>query len=126
MPRKRKNEKKFQSISNFNINEFNFIALKMYFLTSNKSNIEYVKLILQSEEFKVVITFVLFCCAFFCTFISSALVHDKLPDRKIYKPLPDAILDRVESYDFLLSIAEIQIIIIVSVCSILVFFHKFR
>lgn len=98
----------------------------MYFLTSNKRIIEYVKLILQSEEFKVVVAFVLFCGAFFCTFVSSALVHDKLPDRKIYKPLPDAILDRVKSYDFLLSIAEVQIVVIVSVCSVLVFFHKFR
>jgi hypothetical protein len=48
--------------------------------------------------------------SFFVALISLALTHDRLPDRKVYFPLPDVILDNVESVDFLLNVTEIQII----------------
>lgn len=84
------------------------------------------KSIIHSEKFKALLTFGLLIVSFFITTISLAFTHDRIPDRKIYKPLPDAILDSVSSVDILLNIAEIQIIVIVNVCILLVFFHKHR
>lgn len=82
--------------------------------------------ILHTEEFKAFLACVLCGFTFFFSFVSIALVHDKMPDRKIYKPVPDIFLDRVKSYDFLWSVAEVQLIMIQSVCLILLIFHKFR
>lgn len=84
------------------------------------------KSIVHSEKFKALLSFILLVLSFFIALISLALTHDRLPDRKTYKPLPDAILDGVSSLDFLLNVAEIQIIVIVNVCILLVFFHKHR
>lgn len=84
------------------------------------------KSIVHSEKFKAALTFLLLVLSFFCALISLALTHDRIPDRNVYKPLPDAVLDGVASLDFLLNIAEIQIIVIVNVCILLVFFHKHR
>lgn len=84
------------------------------------------KSIVHSEKFKAALTFLLLVLSFFCALISLALTHDRIPDRNVYKPLPDAVLDGVASLDFLLNVAEIQIIVIVNVCILLVFFHKHR
>lgn len=48
----------------------------------------------------------------------------RLPDDK--EPLPDIFLDNVESVEYLLYVTEIQIIIVVNLCIIIIFFHKKR
>lgn len=80
----------------------------------------------KSERFKALIALFLVIFSFFLALTSLALTHDKLPDRTIYKPLPDVILDNVKNYDYLLKVSEIQIIVAVNVCVLLVFFHKHR
>jgi shingomyelin synthase len=62
----------------------------------------------------------------FVALTSLALTHDRLPDRKIYKPLPDVILDNVKNIDFLLNVTEIQLMIGFNGTIILVFFHRHR
>lgn len=80
----------------------------------------------KSERFKALCSFLLVIFSFFLALISLALTHDKLPDRKIYKPLPDVVLDNIKSFDFLLTVSEVQIIVAVNVCVVMVFFHKHR
>lgn len=84
------------------------------------------KSFIKSEQFKAFVAFVLLIFSFFLALISLALTHDKLPDRKVYKPLPDIVLDNVKSIDFLLNVTEVQIIVVVNVCILMVFFHKHR
>jgi shingomyelin synthase len=84
------------------------------------------KSIFKIEQFKAFLAFVLLIFSFFCALFSLALTHDKLPDRKVYKPLPDIVLDNVKSFDFLLNVTEVQIIVVVNVCIVMVFFHKHR
>lgn len=66
----------------------------------------------SSEKWKTFVAFVFLIISFFVALISLALTHDRLPDRKIYEPLPDVMLDNVEAVDFLLNITEIQIIVV--------------
>lgn len=80
----------------------------------------------KNEKWKCFIAFLLLLASFFVALTSLALTHDRLPDRKIYKPLPDVFLDNVDSVDVLLNVTEIQIMIVVNVCIVLVFFHKHR
>lgn len=58
--------------------------------------------------------------------VSLSLVHDRLPDRDIYKPLPDIVLDNVAPIDWALNVSEILIMIQVNSCILLVVFHKHR
>lgn len=80
----------------------------------------------KGEKWKCFIALLLLLLSFFVALTSLALTHDRLPDRKIYKPLPDVFLDNVKNFDFLLNVTEIQIMIIVNVCIVVVFFHKHR
>lgn len=64
--------------------------------------------------------------AFICTAVSLSLVHDRLPDRNTYGPLPDIILDNVESRDWALDISEIMIMIVLYSSFALIIFHKHR
>lgn len=58
--------------------------------------------------------------------VSLSLVHERLPDRKIYKPLPDIFLDNVPEEEWALSVSEILIMIQVNCCIALITFHKHR
>lgn len=58
--------------------------------------------------------------------VSLSIVHERLPDRSIYKPLPDVVLDNVASIDWALSVSEYLIMIQVNSCILLVVFHKHR
>ncbi len=69
----------------------------------------------------------LFCLFnWFLTTISLALVHERVPDRTHYGPLPDVFLDNVPAADWALDVSEILIIISTTSCMILLFFHKYR
>lgn len=80
----------------------------------------------NEERKNAFICFLLLCVAFVLSTVSLALTHDRLPNRKIYKPLPDVFLDNVKSLDFLLNVTEIQILVSVNFCIALMFFHKYR
>jgi shingomyelin synthase len=81
---------------------------------------------LKSEKWKAFVAFLVLNFSFFVSSVSLALTHERLPDRETYKPLPDIILDNVDNHDVMLNITEIQIMIAVLVCIVLVTFHKYR
>lgn len=58
--------------------------------------------------------------------VSLSLVHERLPDRKVYKPLPDIFLDNVLEVEWALSVSEILIMVQVNCCIALITFHKHR
>lgn len=58
--------------------------------------------------------------------VSLSLVHERLPDRNIYKPLPDIFLDMIPSQEWALNVSEILIMIQVNSCVALITFHKHR
>lgn len=58
--------------------------------------------------------------------VSLSLVHEKLPDRKVYKPLPDIFLENVPEQKWALDASEILIMIQVNCCVLLITFHKHR
>jgi len=80
----------------------------------------------QSEISKAFVAFLLMNIAFCLMAVALALTHDRLPDRNIYKPLPDVMLDNVESVDFLLEVSELQIAAAIFVCILLITFHRHR
>lgn len=63
---------------------------------------------------------------FFLATVSLSLVHDRVPDRDVYGPLPDAFLDRVQPQDWALDVSEILIMVVVNSCVLLITFHKHR
>lgn len=80
----------------------------------------------KTEIFKTFVSFLMLNFSFLATSISLAITHDRLPDRKLYSPLPDVFLDNVEILDNLLKVSEIQIMVAVNTCIVLIFFHKHR
>lgn len=58
--------------------------------------------------------------------VSLSLVHERLPDRETYGPLPDVFLDNVTPQDWALDVSEILIMIQVNACILLITFHKHR
>ncbi|XP_038107942.1 phosphatidylcholine:ceramide cholinephosphotransferase 1 isoform X1 [Culex quinquefasciatus] len=62
----------------------------------------------------------------FLATVSLAVVHDKVPDRATYGPLPDFVLDNIPAVDWALDVSEILIMIVVNSCVLLITFHKHR
>lgn len=58
--------------------------------------------------------------------VSLSIVHERMPDRHIYKPLPDIVLDNVAPVERVLDISEILIMVQVNACILLVLFHKHK
>lgn len=58
--------------------------------------------------------------------VSLSLVHERLPDRNVYKPLPDVFLDNISPQTWALDVSEILIMIQVNCCILLIIFHKHR
>lgn len=58
--------------------------------------------------------------------VSLSIVHERLPDRDVYKPLPDIVLDNVPAVDAMLNVSEILIMLQVNACILLVLFHKHK
>lgn len=63
---------------------------------------------------------------FFLTTTSLAMVHDRVPDRATYGPLPDIVLDTISEQEWALSVSEILIIIMSVTAMFFVIFHKHR
>lgn len=70
--------------------------------------------------------FVSLAINFMLATISLSLVHDRLPDRETYLPLPDVVLDNIQSLDWALNVSEILIMIQVNSCIVLITLHKHR
>ena len=84
-------------------------------------------LFLPSFKYFLFLLAFLFCLFnWFLTTISLALVHERVPDRTHYDPLPDVFLDNIPAADWALDVSEILIIISTTSCMILLFFHKYR
>uniref|UniRef100_A0A336MFI9 CSON000863 protein n=1 Tax=Culicoides sonorensis TaxID=179676 RepID=A0A336MFI9_CULSO len=78
------------------------------------------------EKWKTLMAFVILAVNFFLATFVLALVHDRVPDRDKYGPLPDIVLDNIEAEDWALTVSEVQIMISTNVCILLVIFHKHR
>lgn len=63
---------------------------------------------------------------FICTTASLAMVHERVPDRNIYDPLPDVFLDNVTAQDWALNVSEVMIMVASNSAMILIIFHKHR
>lgn len=63
---------------------------------------------------------------FILTTISLALVHERLPDREKYGPLPDIVLDNFSEVNWALDVSEVLIMIQTNSCIVLMAFHKHR
>uniref|UniRef100_A0A182PDW0 Uncharacterized protein n=1 Tax=Anopheles epiroticus TaxID=199890 RepID=A0A182PDW0_9DIPT len=75
---------------------------------------------------KTLLALIFLALNFFLATVSLSLVHDRVPDRDLYGPLPDAFLDRVQAQDWALDVSEILIMVVVNSCVLLITFHKHR
>ncbi|XP_051173374.1 phosphatidylcholine:ceramide cholinephosphotransferase 2-like [Leptopilina boulardi] len=78
------------------------------------------------EKWKTFIAFLFMAVNFILTTASLAMVHDKVPDRNSYDPLPDVFLDNVAAQDWALNVSEVLIMIVSNSAVILIIFHKHR
>ncbi|XP_067008414.2 phosphatidylcholine:ceramide cholinephosphotransferase 2 isoform X2 [Anabrus simplex] len=78
------------------------------------------------EKWKTLVAFIILVVNFIITTASLALVHERVPDRDKYQPLPDIFLDNVKAMDWALDVSEVLIIISSNTAIIVVFFHKHR
>lgn len=63
---------------------------------------------------------------FILTTASLAMVHERVPDRTTYGPLPDVVLDHVAAQDWALNVSEILIMIMSNSAIVFIIFHKHR
>lgn len=63
---------------------------------------------------------------FILTTTSLSLVHERLPDRERYGPLPDIVLDNIPPLEWALDVSEVLIMIQFNSAIVLIAFHKHR
>lgn len=87
---------------------------------------EYV-VYLSKYNINFVLSAFLFVC-FNCTLnmTSLAIIHDKVPDRDKYPPLPDVVLDNITAVDWALDLSEYLIMASMYSCILVIVFHKHR
>ncbi|KAK7862282.1 hypothetical protein R5R35_006649 [Gryllus longicercus] len=78
------------------------------------------------EKWKTFVAFLILVINFLITVTSLAMVHERVPDREKYGPLPDIFLDNVPAIDWALSVSEVLIVISVYAVLIVLVFHKHR
>ncbi|ODM96038.1 Phosphatidylcholine:ceramide cholinephosphotransferase 2 [Orchesella cincta] len=78
------------------------------------------------EKRKTVIALALLVVNFILATVSLALTNQRLPDRNVYKPLPDIILDNVAVQDWALYVSEILIMVSVAVTVTVCLLHRHR
>ncbi|KAI5733014.1 hypothetical protein M8J76_006619 [Diaphorina citri] len=60
------------------------------------------------------------------TTTSLAIVHEWVPDRQVYKPLPDIVLDAVPATDWTLYLSEVLIMISTNIMVVVILVHRHR
>lgn len=78
------------------------------------------------EKLKTAIAAVLAYLGFAITATSIVLTHERVPDRGTYGPLPDIVLDNIQTFDWALDFSEYIIIVSINSVSILLLFHRHR
>lgn len=83
------------------------------------------KFVINSHLFRF-LAFILLAVNFILATVTLSLVHERVPDRDTYGPLPDVVLDNINAQDWALDVSEILIMINVNACILLITFHKHR
>ncbi|KAF5300693.1 hypothetical protein FQA39_LY11055 [Lamprigera yunnana] len=78
------------------------------------------------ERWKTVIAAIIMFFTFIITLAVLAIVHEKVPDRDLYAPLPDIFLDNVPAMDWGLSVSEYIIMICVNSALLCIVLHRHR
>ncbi|KAF2903836.1 hypothetical protein ILUMI_02334 [Ignelater luminosus] len=78
------------------------------------------------ERWKTLIAAIIMFFNFVLTLASLAMVHERVPDRNTYSPLPDIFLDSVPAIDWALDVSEYIIIISVNSALVSILLHKHR
>lgn len=78
------------------------------------------------ERWKTVIAGVIMFITFIITLASLAIVHEKVPDRETYGPLPDVFLDNVPAFDWGLDVSEYIIMISINSALLCILLHRHR
>ena len=81
---------------------------------------------LEPEYVKCLISFVYMFAVFLLTAFVMVIVHDRVPDMKKYPPLPDIVLDNLPYIPWAFEICELAGVILFSIWSMTLFFHKHR
>ncbi|XP_025420930.1 phosphatidylcholine:ceramide cholinephosphotransferase 2-like isoform X2 [Sipha flava] len=84
------------------------------------------KIRIPQEKFKTFVALILLIMNFLITTTSLAVVHERVPDRNLYKPLPDTFLDAVPARDWALDVSEVFIIISTNLSLLIIASHKYR
>lgn len=78
------------------------------------------------EKWKTFVALFIMIINFIFTTASLAMVHERVPDRDKYGPLPDKFLDTVPAFDWALDVSEYLIMISVNATALVLVFHKHR
>ncbi|XP_055548652.1 phosphatidylcholine:ceramide cholinephosphotransferase 1-like isoform X2 [Wyeomyia smithii] len=78
------------------------------------------------EICKTLLALFIMTCNFILATVSLSIVHDRVPDRDSYGPLPDVVLDNIMPVEWALDVSEILIMVVVNSCVLLITFHKHR
>ncbi|XP_076673196.1 phosphatidylcholine:ceramide cholinephosphotransferase 2 isoform X7 [Andrena cerasifolii] len=78
------------------------------------------------EKWKTFLAFLFMVVNFILTTTSLAMVHERVPDRNTYGPLPDVVLDNVAAQDWALNVSEVLIMIMSNSAMFFIIFHKHR
>lgn len=76
--------------------------------------------------FILFLAFIILVLNFILSTTTLSLVHDRLPDRDKYEPLPDIFLDNVNPVDWALNASEIMIMVEMYFCIGVLIMHKHR
>lgn len=78
------------------------------------------------EKWKTFVALFIMIVNFILTTASLAVVHERVPDRNKYDPLPDKFLDTIPAFDWALDVSEYLIMISVNATALVLVFHKHR
>lgn len=78
------------------------------------------------EKWKTLVALLFFFANMTLSTIALAIVHERLPDRTKYPPLPDIVFDLIEPLDWALSISDILIIVSIFMGLFVLILHKHK
>ncbi|CAH1407459.1 unnamed protein product [Nezara viridula] len=78
------------------------------------------------EKWKTFVAFLFLVFNFILTTTSLAMVHERVPDKDKYPPLPDAVLDNVPTMPWGLDVSEFIIMISTNLTFLVIVFHRHR